>query len=268
MHNELLDAFPLWQWLLATGCLLWLAMEGGYRAGLWRRAHVPDEREQPVGAIVGAILGLLALVLGFTFNMAATRFEARRQVLLEDANAIGTTYLRASLLPDPHRTEVERLLREYVDVRIQAVEKERLAEALAHSEALHKRLWEQARAAAEINQESILTGVFIQSLNEMIDLHAKRVLIALRSRVPLVIWLSLLFLSVLGMTAVGYQVALTRSHRSPAMMVLILAFTFVLFLIADLDRSQDGLLRVSQQAMFDLQRSIQSDEAPNATVRP
>src|SRR5262245_27036868 len=110
MHYEPLDYVPLWLLLPLAAVFLALAMEGGYRLGKWRKSTTPDEREQPVGAIVASILALLALVLGFTFSLAAMRFDARREAVLAEANAIGTTYLRAGMLPEPERKEVARLL--------------------------------------------------------------------------------------------------------------------------------------------------------------
>src|SRR6187200_370808 len=117
MPSEPLDTIPLWALILGIVALLWLLMEIGYRFGKWRHIHHPDEREQPVGAMVASILGLVGLVVAFTFGLAANRFEARRLVVLEEANAIGTAYLRARLLPEPEPTEVSRLFRQYVDVR-------------------------------------------------------------------------------------------------------------------------------------------------------
>jgi hypothetical protein len=252
-----LDVVPLGVLFVAFGLFLWLAMEGGYRLGVWRKAHTSGEKEQPVGAMVASILGLVALVLGFTFSLAASRFDARRMAVLEEANAIGTTYLRSRLLPQPQRTEVARLLAQYVEVRVHATEEGKTQQALTRSEELHEQLWAQAVAAAEQDSGSIMTGLFIQSLNEVIDLHAKRVFVGLRSRIPLVIWIGLFGLAMLGMAAVGYQAALSATRRSPAMLALVLTFSVVLLLIADLDRGQEGLLRVSQQAMVDLQKTIQ-----------
>src|SRR5262245_11363418 len=257
MQTEPLDALPLWALFLIASALLCLGMEIGYRLGKWRHARRPDERELPVGAMVASILGLVALVLGFTFSLAASRFEARRMAVLEEANAIGTAYLRARLLPNPQRAETAKLLREDGDVRIQGVRDGDPQEEIARSEALHERLWEQAAAAAEQNPASVITGVYIQSLNNVIDLHAKRVLVGIRSRIPLVIWAGLFALSLLGLTAVGYQAGLAATRRSPAMAALVLAFSIVLLLIADLDRGQEGLLRISQQSMIDLQKSMQ-----------
>jgi hypothetical protein len=139
VNAEWLDSIPVWGLLPTTAILLCLGMEGGYRLGIWRHARQPDEKDQPVGAMVASILGLLALVLGFTFSLAASRFEARRQVVLEEANAIGTTYLRASFLPDPQSDEVKRLLREYADVRLNAVKAGNVDAALSRSDVLHER---------------------------------------------------------------------------------------------------------------------------------
>ena len=105
-----------------------------------------------------------------------------------------------------------------------------------------------------------MIGLYIQSLNEVIDLHATRMMGA-RSRIPFVLWIALYFLASLGIAAVGYQSALAAVRRSPVKIALVLAFTCVLYLIADLDRSQEGLLRVSQQPMIDLQKWI-SPTAP------
>jgi hypothetical protein len=256
MNRELLDVVPLWGLFGATVVFTWLALEGGYRLGRWRHARTSEEKEAPVGAMVAAILGLLAFMLAFTFSLAASRFEARRQVVLEEANAIGTTWLRARLLPEPQRAEAARLLRDYVDVRVRAVQEGTIAEALAQSEKLHDQLWSQATAAAAKSPNPII-GLFIQSLNEVIDLHAKRLMVGLRSRIPLVIWAGLFALAVVGMGATGYQAGLAATRRSPAMFLLVLAFAGVLLLIADLDRGQEGFLRVSQAAMTDLQKSMQ-----------
>ena len=258
MKTQWLDMLPLWGLLLGGWAVLWLALEGGYRFGRWRHDHRPDEREQPVGAIVASILGLLALVLGFTFSLAASRFDAKRVTLLEEANAIGTTFLRARLLPEPQAAEMTRLLREYVEVRIEGAHPDRVDTAIQRSEELHELLWVQTQAMAQQDARPILTGLFVQSLNEMIDLHAKRVMVGLYSRIPPVLWAGLFGLSLVGMASVGYQSGLSATRRSPAMLGMVVAFSFVMFLIADLDRSQEGLLRVSQQALVDVQRSMQT----------
>lgn len=257
MYHEPLDYIPIWGIFLAACAFTWLALEGGYRLGKWRHANVAEEKESPVGAMVASILGLLAFMLAFTFGLAATRFDARRQTVLEEANAIGTTYLRTRLLPEPQKSEIARLLREYVEVRVRGVQEGKVAQAVARSEGLQEEIWSEAMRAAESkNSNAVLTGLFIQALNEMIDVHAKRILVGARSRIPLSIWATLFALAVLGMGAVGYQAGLSATRRSPAMLVMVVAFAGVLFLIIDLDRGHEGLLTVSQQAMLDLHRSM------------
>lgn len=259
MQPEFFDFIPMWALPAVLVGMLTLAMELGYRVGKWRHAKFPDERDQPVGAIVASILGLLALVLAFTFNLAASRYEARRQTILEEANAIGTTYLRAATLPAPERAKSAQLLREYVRVRVAGVRDNQIDAMRIDSEKLQSQLWTQAVSAAERDPHSITTGLYMQSLNSLIDLHAKRILVGIRNRIPAVIWAALLGLAVVGMTAVGYQSALAATRRSPAMLALVLAFAGVVYLIADLDRVQQGLVRVSQQAMLDVQKSIGAD---------
>ncbi len=257
MNREPLDVVPVWGLFLAACGLIWLALEGGYRLGRWRHARAAEEKETSVGAMVGSILGLLAFLLAFTFGLAASRFDDRRQTVLLEANAIGTTYLRARLLPEPQRTESAKLLREYVDVRVRGVQEGTVAAAVIRSEELHELMWAQAVKAAE-KKDSPITGLFVQSLNEVIDLHAKRLLIGMRSRIPIIIWLGLFGLALLGMAAVGYQAGLSATRRSPAMSALVLAFAGVLYLIADLDRPNEGLLRVSQQALIDVRKSMET----------
>jgi hypothetical protein len=208
-----------------------------------------------VGTIVAASLGLLAFLLAFTFGMAASRFDTRQTLVLDEANAIGTTYLRAALLPEPHRTEIRKLLRDYVDLRLEAAQRGMVGPALARSEKLQGRLWAQAVIVGEKNPTPV-TGLFIQSLNEVIDLHAKRVEMGMRNRVPLTIWGALYLTAILALAEVGYHAGLSSTTRTPATLTLVVMFSGVLWLIAELDRPQEGLLRASQQAMIDLQKSL------------
>jgi hypothetical protein len=247
----LLDPFPFWALLLATLTVIYLSVESGYRLARYRRQRSGEEKQEPVGSMVGATLGLLAFMLAFTFGLAGSRFDDRRQVILAEANAIKMTYLRAELLPQPIGAEMRNLLRHYVDARLEATQPERTDQAIVRSEQLQSHLWAQAVAAAE-QDRSLITGLFIQSLNEVIDLHAKRVMVGLRSRVPGAIWMTLYLLAVLGMAMMGYQEGGTSSRRSPAQLALVLAFSVVLMLIVDLDRSGQGMLEVSQQSMIDL----------------
>jgi hypothetical protein len=133
MITEPLDVVPLWCFFLVATAIGMLAVEGGYRLGKRRHVHASDEKDGPVGAMVGSILGLLVIMFAFTFHLTATRFDARRQAVLEEANAIGTTYLRARLVPEPQRSDIAELLRRYAEIRVQSVAESRVAEGIAQS---------------------------------------------------------------------------------------------------------------------------------------
>jgi hypothetical protein len=261
------DALPLPWFYLLIALIALLAVELGFRLARNRVRRSVHENDDAVGTIVGATLALLAFLLAFTFGLAASRFDARKGFVLDEANAIGTTYLRAALLPEPQRAEVRTLLREYVDVRLRIIQPDKAQPALRRSVELQDQLWSHAVAVADKVTTSTAT-LFITSLNELTDLHAKRVNLGMRNRVPISIWLALYFVSVISMTVLGYYAGLTDTRRSPAILALVVTFSAVLLLIADLDRPYEGLLSVSQQAMVDLRDSIQQSANSGAGVVP
>jgi hypothetical protein len=250
------DFIPIWCVFFLTLAIVLLGIEAGFRLGRYRRERSSLEDRPPVGEMVAATLALAAFMLAFTFGLAASRFEVRRELVIKEANAIGTTYLRAGLLPEPDRTGARKLLREYVDVRLAAVEAGKLTDSIRRSEELHTRLWAHAEAAAAKNSNSVMVGLFAGSLNDVIDLHLERVTFGARNRLPATIWVALYFLTIAGTCVVGYHTGLAGQWRSLAMIPLVLGFATVITLIAELDRPQEGLLRVSQQAMIDLRDTL------------
>lgn len=253
--NGPIDALPLWALFISILLVVLVSVEFGYRLGKYRRSRHEQEKEAPLGTMVGATLGLLAFILAFTFGLAAARFDTRRQLLLDEANAIGTTYLRAGMLPE-RGEEVRRLLRDYVSARLEAVQPGKLAEGMRRSENIQQQVWTEAETVAEKSPNSIVVGLFVQSLNQMIDLHASRMQAGLRSRIPGAIWLGLFAVAAFSLSAMGYFEGLTGTRRSLAVIAVAVAFSIVIELIADLDRPQEGVLKVSQQALLDVQRSM------------
>jgi hypothetical protein len=201
-------------------------------------------------------------MLAFTFGIAAERYQTRKQLLLDEVNAIGTTYLRARLLLEPHRSEVQKLLREYVDIRVHLAKKtrerqlEEFKKILSRSEVLQNQLWSHAVALAEAERSSEIDALFISSLNEVINFHNSRVTV-MQYHIPTVIWYVLFFITILSMATVGYQAGLSGQSSIKTGVVLALTFSSVIFLITDLDRVT-GNLRVNQQPMFDLQKQMQT----------
>lgn len=227
--------------------------------GHWLGVRAGGETAGNVSTLEGAVIGLLALILGFTFAMGLSRFETRRDAILTEANAIGTTALRARLLPEAHRKEVLGLLRDYVNVRLDITQRpwtpDNLAAAIEKSNALQEKLGQQAMAVAATDNAMVPTGLFIQTLNETIDDQAKR-LAALRNRVPNIVLLALFGIAIVASGFAGYASGLdARRSRMPVYVMGLLAFA-VIMLILDLDRPGAGFIEVSQQPMIDAAASI------------
>jgi len=257
--GEWISKLPLWSVFVLTLAICIGAVEAGAAlARITLRQKKETEPEAPLGSLVGAVLGLLAFILAFTFGITASRFDARKQLVLEEANAIGTTYRRAGLLPQTQGLEVRRLLREYADIRLNAAAGD-VQEALNKSEDIHDRLWSQAKALVQTDMDSELRSLFVASLNELIDLHQSRKTVALQHRIPGTVWLSVYLLSVLAMLAVGYQVGMSGTRRLRGTPVLAAAFSLVILMIADIDRPREGLMRVSQQPLADVQQTMLRD---------
>lgn len=251
-----LDALPLPVLFVATLVIVLLSIEAGFRLGRRRRLSAEDEKEAPVGAIVAAALGLLGFVLAFTYGVAATRFDARRRIVVDEANVVGTTYLRAGLLGDASGQRVRALLREYVDDRLEARRTGDVEKLLKQASVHHRQLWAEAEAAGRTHPDSVAVGLFIQAVNDTIDMHSTRILVSLQNRIPLPLWVTLLLVTVLTMTGVGYLEGLSRSRRSPAIIVLVISFSTLLYVVADLDRPLEGWMDVSAGAMQDVRRMM------------
>jgi hypothetical protein len=255
-NSGLLDPLPLWTLLPITIAIALVSVELGFRAALYRKKRNVDEPEAPSAGMVGATLGLLAFMLAFTFGLAGTRFEARRQLVQTEANAITTSYLRADLLPEPMHTDCQALLKEYVDTRLAGTNPDKLSESIAKSEEIQRRLWSQAVLAVQ-KEKSVVTSLFSQSINQLIELHSQRITAGLRSRIPAAIWIGLYLVLILAMAAVGYQEGMASKRRSIAVITLVCGFSIVMFLITDLDRPGQGYLQINQEAMMDVKKVMQ-----------
>ena len=265
MNARLLDSLPIWLVFLLTVMLIVLSVEIGYRVAVHRARKSEKEREAPIDSMVGPTLGLLAFMLAFTFGMASSRYDARKQFVVDEANAIRTADLRAQLIAEPEQSAIRALLREYVDVRLEAVLRPRdLAQAIQRSEQLHGMLWSHlASRGTEIApaDRAALATAFL----DIINIHTKRLNAVTQNRISGAVWVALYSLAVLAMGMLGYRAGLSGRRSGIAIVVLALAFSAVLELITDLDRPQQGLVEVSQQTMKDLQgklRSSTSGQAP------
>ena len=259
-RGPLLDWLPPWLIFVGTVALVLLSIDGGIFLARFRRKRSIQDQEMSVSAIVGATTALLAFLLAFTFGLAASRFDAKRVLLLDEINAIGTTFLRTGLIPEPHGAAVRALLTEYVDIRVELARHPENAEQLIRrSDELQELMWPHAEALAEADlRNSPIVSLFVDSLNQMFDMQTKRITVGDFYRMPLAMWIALFSLMVFSMLEVGYLLGLFDHANWLLVLMLSLALSTVILLIADLDRTGGGagLIKVELQPMIDLQQRI------------
>ena len=256
MDEQLLDRYPLILILGLFALILLIAYEVGFRVGRWWQDRTPDESEGPTGVLVGALLGLMAFMLAITMGMAADRFDTRRGVVLAEANAIGTAYLRAGYQPSPQREQVEQLLREYAPLRIATTDRVQLAANIERSREIHAELWAVAEELVRTTDNTDLLAMFVGSINDVIEMDRTRVTAGIYARVPETVNFLLLAGSALAVGIVGYSAGMTRRRSMVSAVVLIVALSAVTVLVLDLDRPQDGILQVSQRPLLELEQRI------------
>jgi len=231
--------------------------EFGWRVGL-ARSRTKPEKTRDFGSVPAAVLTLLGLLLGFTFAMAVSRHDTRRELVVQEANSISTTARRARLLPEPQAANVARLLREYVALRIEAHRETQFSQrfaALRKSSAdLHEWLWNEAVAAAA-KQPTPITASFIVSLNETIDYEATRIA-AKRNHVPGAVWLLLLCVASCGLWLTGWQAGIARGHPFLARFLFPILIAVVIALITDIDTPRGGLIALDDRPLLELNDSL------------
>ncbi|MDO8876405.1 MAG: hypothetical protein Q8M24_07015 [Pseudolabrys sp.] len=238
-----------------------LSIEISFRIRIRRRKReIATEAITQANAVLVSMLGLLALLLAFTFSAALQRYDDRSRAVVAEANAIGTTYLRVQLLPRGMHDDVQALLRQYLDNRIQEggvdfADAAKRQSLLQQAKRIEAQLWSQAVSAAEQDGRPVTSGLFIQSLNELIDASGTRKA-ANDRHVPEVV-IFLLFATVLITTAIlGFASGIAGHRVTLAAFVLVMLITLVVYLIIDLDRPRRGSIQVSQESMLSLQKSI------------
>lgn len=261
-----------WNSLLIAGLLLALmvvAVEAGHWRGRRKQASTDTAAKDHVITIQGSMLGVLALLLAFSFSLALQRFDDRNAAVVNEANAIGTTFLRAQLLPTSVRGEVRELLRRYVHLRVQAgtitldhgPERDVL---LAESNRILDALWDRARRAAAEAPDPVTSGLFIQSLNGTIDAYGEHVA-ALRAHVPETIMFLLFGTFLMTAGVLGYAAGIAGHRPSSASYMLVGLIVVLAFVVIDLDRPRRGLITVNQTSLIDTKMMI--DQAQSAAQR-
>jgi hypothetical protein len=259
MSGELLYGISEILLFVLAVALFFASAEIGFRFGRRTTAAISSEAHSHVATIEAALLGLLALLLGFAFAMAMSRYDMRRQLVLEEANDIQTTALRVGLLADKFRAPNYKLLVEYVDSRIEyfkaGADRGLSEKALSRTGRLQEELWKIAVAAVREDADMVRSGLYIQSLNGVIDDHTKRVT-AMNNHVPEAILGLLFFVGAFTLAVTGYSSGLKNARLTVLRFILIIVAAATLMVIVDLDRPRRGFIKVGETSLLQVQESL------------
>ena len=229
----------------------------GQRYGQYRKMKTEEAQHTPVGSVVGAAFGLLAFMLAITFQIAANRYDARKELLLEDVTNIRTTYLRAGLIPEPYRSNTKKFIVEYVDLRVDLVtDLSKLDVDLSRSQQILDSLWKYTEALAEQDRSSEVYSLYTTAVNDMVDSHNQRIAVALQYRIPDTVLIVLFIISFISMFVLGYQFGISGKGSFRLIILLSIIFAFVMFLILALDQPEKGLATINQKPMVSLQQQL------------
>ena len=249
--------FPFVIFLLSLAVFAAAAWLGATRFARFR-AHVDQHRDE-FGVIQGATLTLLGLIIGFTFSMALNRYELRINLEEEEANAIGTEYLRAELLPSQDAEQVRALLRSYIDQRVLFYEARELDERElvdAETTRLQSELWAAVRGPAAANP-SPLTALVVSGMNDVINSQGYTQA-AWTNRIPPAAWVLMACIALFATLLVGIGIRTRKDGFAWVLLVLPVVTATSFFLIADIESPRQGTIRVVPQNLLELARTLQS----------
>jgi hypothetical protein len=231
----------------------------------WRIRHRSDREDgegSGLGATEGAVFGLMGLLIAFTFTSAASRFETRRQLIVQETNAMGTAWLRLDLLPTAAQPAVRAEMRDYVDSRLRffrllSSDLPAATSELTTSSALLGKIWKDVGAALQQQNSPAATSLLLSSLNEMIDITTTRY-VALLTHPPLPIYLMLGFFVLASSLLAGYGMGKSGQRNWTHRLVFSATLALAMYLILDLDYPRLGLIRIDQmdRVMVDLRKSM------------
>ena len=236
-----------------------VAVVAGYRIGISHKDRTDASSREHIHITETSTLGVLALLLAFSFSQSLQRYDTRSDQVVDEANAIGTAWLRTDLLPSQVRDEVRQLMRRYVDLQVEATRVDTSQAAwrseVAEAAALQGALWSYAGRVTELDANHVRSGLFVQALNDMFDAFGRRDA-GLARHVPEPVLLLLFCVFLAAAAIVGFASG-TAGHRPPAVsLVMVAIIVLLVYVILDLDRPRRGLIEVPKQNLYDLQASI------------
>jgi hypothetical protein len=232
---------------------LFLVAGIGYRVGRWqsKKTSQSEKLEKTAGTITGAMLALLGFILAISLSMADAHFEARRKLVLDEANAIGTARLRALAIGGENGTEIARLLHDYARVRLDffaaGKDENRLKSVYRKSAAMQQRIWDRA-SIISANAPTPISAILLSSINEVFDLGTTRRW-AFEVRVPPYIIMLLLLFSLLALGMMGYYFGICGVRHMILSALLFVAFVAAMMLVMDLNKPRSGLIQPEQSPL-------------------
>lgn len=254
-----IDIVPIWFLFMIVAGLALVAVEIGFRWGRAVKGKSDNEEESAASSVSGVIIGLLAFMLAFTFSIFSDRYDSKKDLVRQEANTIRTAYHRADFLQEPDRTNSKAIMGSYVDQRLAIARSYDPELALRTGDdalKMQEHLWDIAVVNGRLNLNSDIGALYVQSINDIASVHARRIEIGIHARVPTIIWGVLLSILVLGMLGIGYHTAMAESRRFRVTPILAVAFSPVISVVAALGHPGDALLPISQQALIEVQKEI------------
>lgn len=250
---------PTWVIVIGMLALTLVANELGFRYGRKHQGRESELSKSVSNTLKGSVFALVALLLAFSFSATSSRYDMRQRLVLEQANAIGTAYLRAGLLGDESKAEIRDILREYVDVRLQhfrsGYETAKSKELQLRIDKLMNDLWVRVESENSVNPEAIRTSLIVPAVNEVIDLSSTRAW-ANRNHLPdpvLVLLLSSVFISSL---LLGHSSGQAAQRHKGLWLASNLVLALLLYVVLDFDRPKRGMILIDQDPLIELQASL------------
>jgi hypothetical protein len=232
----------------------------GHKVGIKQSRLYSDQKKSHLLTIQTSVLGLISFLLGFTFSISIHHFDERSLAMKEEANAIGTTYLRAYALPETTKEQTLSTLRKYTDVRIKTAalpvtDTQTREPLLVEANMLRTKLWDLSMTSVKADDRITTSGLYVQALNNLIDSYGTRDE-AIARHIPPLIMLLLVIAIIFSASLIGYTSGISMHRPSKIAVLYLSAVVMLTYVLIDLDKPRQGIIKVSQKNMLDLQSDM------------
>ena len=263
---DVMTAWPTWPLIALLLIMMFVADELGFRISNSNRWDEPEPSRTVSSALKASIFGLVAFLLGFSFSITANRYDARRKLVLDEANALGTCYLRAGLLEPPIGKDIQATLKSYAQTRLEYYEESLDSAAFAKNTQqmgrLMNELWPSVAQSVEANPQKAHTVQIIPAANAVIDLHSTRAW-AVNSHLPASVLLLLIVSVLVSSLLIGHSSGQSHRRHLGLWIAFNLLFAMVLYVVLDFDRPRRGLLQIDHSPLTELLITMEADPDPS-----